>query len=179
MQYRTRHFKEKHQPGSNCWFYPECDHEWFPSRSYKYEEHLREHDLKDDYIIEILGRLPSRRRHRNRTERGPSPHFSPPPIEHDRQTLAEAQQRPLMSPLISEGKDAHHASPPPLIPLVACNPRLGHAEPVITTNKYEDSSGLGSPGSLSDEYFALLVRYLDFHIRDQISVRTYFYTRQI
>ena len=167
-QYRTRHIKEKHQPGSNCWFYPNCDHKWFQSRSYKYEEHLKEHGLEDDHIIEILGRLPSRRRHRNRVEIDSPPHFSPHPIEHDRQSLAEAQQRPLMSPPISKGKDAHHASPPPLMLPVACNPWLRHAEQVITTTNYEDSSGLGPPESLSDEYFALLVRYLDIHIRDQI-----------
>ena len=45
------------------------------------------------------------------------PHFPHPPIERDRQSLAEPQQRPLMLPVLAVGKDANH-TPPPLIPSV-------------------------------------------------------------
>ncbi len=102
------------------------------------------------------------------------PHFLPPPIEHDRQSLAGPQQRPLpvMLPLPAEGKDAHHTSPP-LVPSVAYNPRLGHAEPEITMTEHEDSSGLEHTASthtpsalLSEEEFALLVSHLKFPIRE-------------
>jgi hypothetical protein len=99
------------------------------------------------------------------------PHFSPPPIERGRQSLAEPQQRPLMPPLLAVGKDANHASPP-VIPSVAYNSRLGHAEPEITTTEHGYSSELEhlaathAPSRLfSEEDFALLGGHYKIHGR--------------
>jgi hypothetical protein len=116
--------------------------------------------------------MPRRRRDRV-IERDLPPHSSPPPIEHDRQSLAEPQQHPLILPILALKKDAHHAYPPPsLVPSAAYNPRLGYAEPEITTTEHEDSSGLEHTAAthapsalLSEEEFALLVRHFNIPIR--------------
>jgi len=166
-RYLTRHYQEKHEPGSNCW-HPDCDYEWFWSRSYKYREHLKKHGLEDDTINEILGGPPRRRRHRNRVESDLPPPFSPPLIGHDRQSLAEPQQHPRMFSPPAVGKDAHHASPPPhILP----------AEPEITTPKYEDSSDLGhlaaihAPSGYSIEDLVLLRGYSKISIRNYGRIR--------
>ena len=173
-RYRTRHYREKHQPGSNCWYHPDCDHKWFRSRSYKYREHLKdEHGLENDDIDEILGGTSRRRRRRDKVESDLRPQVSPPPIKHDRQNLAELQQ---ILPLLTLGKDAHHASPP-LIQSNAYNPRLGDAdlEPEIATTKHEDSSGFEylytPPRLLSQEEFALLAGYSKFSIQKYGRIR--------
>jgi hypothetical protein len=167
-----RHYREKHQPGLDC-SHPDCDYKWTQSRRSEYRKHLRKkHRLEDDKVDEILGVPPRRRRRWGRVIEGEIlPHFSLPPIEHDRQSLAEPQQRPLMLPLLAVRKDAHHTSPP-LIPSVAYNSRLGHVEPEITTTEHEDSSGLKHAAAthapsalLSEEEFALLVRHLKTPIR--------------
>ena len=175
-RYRTRHYREKHQPGSNCWYHPDCDHKWFRSRSYKYREHLEdEHGLENDDINKILGRPSRRRRRRDKVESYIPPHFSPLPVEHDRKSPVGSQQRPLMFLLLVEGKYARHASPtPPLMPAVAYNTRPVHAEPVISTTEHEYSSGLGPSWSLSEEEFARLVGYLDIRIHNQIWFVLYF-----
>jgi hypothetical protein len=76
-----------------------------------------------------------------------------------------------MLPVLAVGKDVHHTSPP-LIPSVADNPRLGHAEPEITTTEHEDSSELEhlavthAPSRLlSKEDFALLRGYYKIHVQ--------------
>ena len=125
--------------------------------------------MENDDIDEILGGPSRRRRRRDKVERDLPPHLSLLPIEHDRKSPAESQQRPLMFSLV-EGKYARHASPtPPLMPAVAYNTRPGHAEPAIATTEHEYSSAL-----LSEEEFALLVRYLDIHIHNQILFVLYF-----
>ncbi len=147
------------------------------------------HGLEDDNIRvdEILGGPPRRRRRGGRvTESDLPPHISPPPIEHDRQSLAEPQQRPLMLPLLAVGNDAHHASPP-LVPSVAYNPRLWHdAEPEVTTTEPEDSSGLEHLAAthapsrlLSEEEFALLVGYFSRNRRFRFRVVHALYMRHI
>jgi hypothetical protein len=163
-----RHYREKHQPGFECLEH-DCDYKWTQSRKYEYRKHLREeHRLEDDKIDKILG-PPRRRRGKGRVS-DPPPHFSPPPIERDRQSLAEHQQRPLMPPVLAVGKDVHHASPP-LVPSVAYNPRLGNAEPEITTTEDEDSSRLEhlaaayTPSRLLPEDFTLLARHYKIHGR--------------
>jgi len=161
-----RHYREKHQPGLKC-SHTDCNYEWIRSRRSEYRKHLtKKHRLEDDEIDEILGR-PRRRRGRV-VESDLRPHSSPPPIERDRQSLAEPQQRPLMLPLLAVGKDANHASPPVVPP----NPPLGQAEPEITTTEHEDSSGLEhlaathAPSRLfSKEDFALLGGYYKIHGR--------------
>ena len=158
-----RHYREKHQPGFQCLDH-DCDHKWTQSRTYEYRKHLRkEHRLGDHKIDKILG--PPRRRGKRVIESEPPPLFSPPPIEHDRQSLAEHQQRPLMLPVLAVGKDVHHTSPP-LVPSVADNPQHGNAESETTTAGHEDSSGLEylavthAPSRiLSKEDFALLGGY--------------------
>jgi hypothetical protein len=76
-----------------------------------------------------------------------------------------------MLPLLAVEKDANHASPP-LIPSVAYNPRLWHAEPEFTTTDHEYSSELEhltathAPSKLlSKEEFAWLVVHLKIHGR--------------
>jgi hypothetical protein len=75
-----------------------------------------------------------------------------------------------MLPLLAVRKDANHASPP-LIPSVAYNPPLGHADPEVTTAEHEDSSELEhlaatlAPKVLSEEGFARLRSYLKIHGR--------------
>lgn len=165
-----RHYREKHQPGFEC-SHPDCDYKWTRSRRSEYRKHLKKkHRLEDDKIDEILGVPPRRRRRRGRESDLP-PHCSPPPIEHDRKSLVEPQQRPLILPLLTVRRDVHHSSPP-LVPSVAYNPQLGHAEPEITTTDHEDSSGLehtaatNAPSALlSEEEFALLVRHLKIPIQ--------------
>lgn len=125
-----------------------------------------------------------RRRCRGRViERDLPPHFWPPAIERDRQSLGEPQQHPLILPLLAVRNDAHIASTP-LVPSVAHNPRLGHAVPEITTTEHEDSSGLEhthAPSALlSEEEFALLVRHSNIPIRKgQIRFVDAFYMRHI
>jgi len=137
-----RHYREKHQPGFEC-SHPNCDYEWTKSRRSEYRKHLKKkHRLEDDKTDVILAMAP-RLCHRSGSviESDLPPHFSPPPIERDRQNMAEPHQRPLTLTLLAVGKDANHASPP-VIPSVAYNSRLGHAEPEITTTEHEDSNGL-------------------------------------
>jgi hypothetical protein len=172
-QVLKRHYKKKHQPDSliKC-SQSNCNHKWTQSRKSDFRKHLKKtHGLEDDQINKKLGPPPRPRRRKGRVIEGVSPpHFSPPPIERDRQSLAESQQRPLMLPLLAVRKDANHASPP-LIPSVAYNPRLGHAEPGVTTTEHEHSSGLEhlaathAPKVLSDEGFARLRSYLNIHGR--------------
>jgi hypothetical protein len=164
-----RHYREKHQPGFEC-SHPVCAYKW--CRFYEYRKHLtRTHGLEDNKIDEILGVAPRRRLHRGRVvENNLPPQFSPPSVERDRQSLAEPQQRPPMLPLLAAGKDANHA-PPPVIPSMAYNPRLGHADSEITTD-HEDSCGIEhlaathAPSRLiSKEEFALLEEYYKIHGR--------------
>lgn len=128
-----------------------------------------------------------RRRRRGRViEKDLPPHFSPPAIERDRLGLGEPQQHPLILPLLAARNDAHIASTP-LVPPVAHNPRLGHAEPEITATEHEDSSGLEytagthAPSALlSEKEFALLARHSKFPIRKgRIRFVDDFYMRHI
>jgi hypothetical protein len=166
-----RHNREKHQPGFEC-SHPDCDYKWTRSRRSEYRKHLKKkHGLEDDQIDEILAMAPRLGQRKGSViESDLPPHFSPPLIERDRQSLAEPHQRPLTPPLLAVGKDANHASPPFSIPSVAYNPRLGHAEPEITTTEHEDSSGLEHLAAthapsrlLSEEGFALLGGHLKIH----------------
>ena len=186
-QVLMRHQREQHQTRSECWS-PDCDYKWTRSRSSEYRRHLRKrHRLKDDNINEILGGPPRHRRFRGRVTKSdlpPHPLPSPiSPIEHGRQSLAEPQQRP---PLLAVGKDAHHASSP-LVPSVAYNPRHWHdAELEFPTIGHEDSIGLEHLAAthapsrlLSEEEFALLVRYFDRSCRFRFRVAHAFYMRHI
>jgi hypothetical protein len=157
---RKRHYEERHsdQPHSTC---HKCCQEW--TREYEHRKHLkRKHNLEDDEINDLLGPPKQRRGKGKVIESGPPPHSSPPPIECDRQSLAEPHQRPLMPPFLAVGKEANHASQL-LIP---------HAEPEVTTTDpdHEDSSGLkhygathAPPRFLSGEEFVLLVTYARIH----------------
>jgi hypothetical protein len=164
-----RHYREKHQPGFECLEH-DCDHKWTRSRKSEYRKHLREeHRLEDDKIDKILG--PPRRRGKSSAIEGdPPPHFSPSPIERDRRSLAEPQQRLLMPPILAVGKDVHRVSLP-LVPPLAYNAQLGHAEPETRTTEHEDSGGLEhlaathAPSRLLSEDFALLVRHYKIHGR--------------
>ena len=183
-----RHYREKHRPGFGC-SHPYCDYKWTQSRRSEYRKHLRKkHRLEDDKINEILGVPPMRRRCRGRViERDLPLQFPPPAIERaDRQSLGEPQQHPLILPLLAMTKDTHLASTP-LVPSVAHNPRLGNAEPEITTTEHEDSGalehtdGTRAPSALlSEEEFALLVRHSEIPIRKgRIRFVYAFYMRQI
>jgi hypothetical protein len=165
-----RHHREKHLPGFVC-LHPDCDYEWTRSRRSEYRKHLKKnHILEDDKIDKILAMVPRLCHRRGRVIEGDlPPQFSPPPIESDRQSLAEPQQRPLMLPLPAVGKDTNHASPP-LIPSVAYNPQFGHAEPEVTSTEHEDSIGLehyppthAPSRSFSKEDIAVLGRYYEVH----------------
>ena len=171
-QVLLRHYREKHQSGLDC-SHSDCDYKWTRSRRSEYRKHLRKkHRLEDDKIDEILGVPPKRRRRWGRIIEGElPPHFSLPPIDHDRQSLAEPQQRPLMLPFLAVRKDTHHASPP-LVPSVAYNPRLWHVESEITTTGHEGSSGLDFAAThtasslLSEEESDRLMGHLKFPIRN-------------
>ena len=101
QQVLNRHYNEKHKPKKECLYADkrgsECKHKWTLSRTSEYRTHLRkDHGLEDVEFNEKLG-PPKHRRPRSRiVESDLPPQFSPPPIEHDRQGLAEPKQRPLM-----------------------------------------------------------------------------------
>jgi len=182
QQALNRHDNEKHKPKLKCMYLDrlgsDCKHKWTRSRSYEYRIHLcKDHGLEDDKINGMLG-TPRRRLRSRVVESNLPPQFSPAPTEHCRQSPAEpSKQRPAAPALLAVGKDEQYVSPP-LIPSVAYNPPLGHAESEITATEHEDSNGLEhlaashAPSTvLSGEEFALVARYLKFSIRNSGRIR--------
>jgi hypothetical protein len=140
-----RHRQGKHKDRLPC-SQPDCPHTWQASRRSEFKEHLRKkHKRKDKKIDDEVERI----------------------LELSRPTVIESDLTP--PPAI----DANHTSLP-VIPSasVAYNSELRQAEPDVTSTEPEEPSGLEHLAAthvpsafLSEEEFAVLVRYLEIHGR--------------